>query len=158
MTPATCSLFCNFQKQQHQQHFTTMPYVFGLDHRVIAFGSLALTSGVAVFSTYKWLSLRSRQQKDNVYESEKLLNEYLVFHYGSEDEILRFSFGPKGSLNFPKRCADLCLKHCKDLGVIIRTLTKVGHCDLDFNIHELHNNDNNNILLSIDIFVSLGFC
>ncbi|KAJ8309578.1 hypothetical protein KUTeg_014452 [Tegillarca granosa] len=93
-----------------------MPYVFGVDHRVFAFGSLALTSGVAVFSTYKWLSLKRRQQKDNVYESEKLLNEYLIFHYGSEDEILRFSFGPKDSLNFPKRCADLCLKHCKDLG------------------------------------------
>lgn len=38
------------------------------------------------------------------YESEELLNQYLLFHYGSEQEQLPWSFGPSQALNFPVRC------------------------------------------------------
>ena len=43
------------------------------------------------------------------YESKKLLNEYLLFHYGEEGEILAWDFGPKEALNFPSRVVS-CLK------------------------------------------------
>lgn len=38
------------------------------------------------------------------YETETLLNQYLLFHYGSDHDLLPFSFGPKDSLHFPIRC------------------------------------------------------
>lgn len=93
-----------------------MPYVMGIDHKYIVMGSLVCTTGVAIFSTYKWLRERRRRNKSSVYESQKLLNEYLVFHYGTKEEVLKYDFGPKDSLDFPKRCADMCLKHTKGFG------------------------------------------
>jgi putative 4-mercaptohistidine N1-methyltranferase len=42
---------------------------------------------------------------NNPYESQKLLNEYLLFHYGQAHEILPWTFGPKEALFFPTRCA-----------------------------------------------------
>jgi putative 4-mercaptohistidine N1-methyltranferase len=39
----------------------------------------------------------------NLYETPKLLAEYLLFHYGSAEEILPWSFGPKEALGFPVR-------------------------------------------------------
>ena len=99
-----------------------MSTVLGLDHKVFAVTTVAVSTGVAVFSTYKWLSERRRNNEDNVYESEKLLNEYLVFHYGAPSEVLKWDFGPKDALEFPKRCADVCLKHCQKLQVTIKIL------------------------------------
>ncbi len=43
------------------------------------------------------------------YEKEELLHQYLLFHYGSEQDQLPFSFGPQNSLNFPVRCVTECL-------------------------------------------------
>jgi putative 4-mercaptohistidine N1-methyltranferase len=39
----------------------------------------------------------------NPYETQKLVDEYLLFHYASEDEILPYGFGPKDALNFAAR-------------------------------------------------------
>ena len=91
-----------------------MPHWLNIDHRFIVLGTLGVTSSIALYSTVQLMRERSRKRKDNVYESEKLVNEYLVFHYGSSQEILRYDFGPKDALDFPKRCADLCLKHYKE--------------------------------------------
>lgn len=91
-----------------------MPEWFHVDHRYIVLGTLGVTSGIALYSTVKLLKERRKRRQANVYESEKLVNEYLVFHYGSHQEILRYDFGPKDSLDFPKRCADLCLKHYQE--------------------------------------------
>ncbi len=49
-----------------------------------------------------------------IYETEKLLSEYLLFHYGGDDDILPYEFGPRGALNFPARCVDDCL----DVGLL----------------------------------------
>jgi len=51
--------------------------------------------------------MRSRR---NIYESDRLLAEYLLFHYGTDMEILPFDFGPKEALHFPERCVQLCLE------------------------------------------------
>lgn len=44
------------------------------------------------------------------YETDRALSEYLLFHYGSADQILPFGFGPVDSLNYPVRCVTECLE------------------------------------------------
>lgn len=39
----------------------------------------------------------------NIYESRRLLDEYLLFHYGSAAEVLPWQEGPHEALNFAKR-------------------------------------------------------
>jgi putative 4-mercaptohistidine N1-methyltranferase len=41
---------------------------------------------------------------ENPYETPRLVAEYLLFHYGSPEEILPWSFGPREALNFAVRC------------------------------------------------------
>lgn len=41
----------------------------------------------------------------NVYETDKLLAEYLLFHYGAPSEILPWDFGPRDALDYPVRVA-----------------------------------------------------
>lgn len=43
------------------------------------------------------------------YETENALSEYLLFHYGTDQDQLPFSFGPNNSINFPVRCVTECL-------------------------------------------------
>lgn len=45
----------------------------------------------------------------NPYETDKLLGEYLLFHYGAAEDILPYAFGPRDALNFPARCVQECL-------------------------------------------------
>ena len=35
----------------------------------------------------------------------------MAFHYAPPEEYMGYVFGPKEALDFPKRCAELCLKH-----------------------------------------------
>jgi putative 4-mercaptohistidine N1-methyltranferase len=39
----------------------------------------------------------------NPYETRKLVDEYLLFHYGADHEILPWECGPTGALQFPVR-------------------------------------------------------
>jgi putative 4-mercaptohistidine N1-methyltranferase len=39
----------------------------------------------------------------NPYEDPGLLNEYLLFHYGSDTEVMPWGFGPREALRFPVR-------------------------------------------------------
>jgi putative 4-mercaptohistidine N1-methyltranferase len=39
----------------------------------------------------------------NVYETPKLLAEYLLFHYGTDEEVLPWAFGPREALGFAVR-------------------------------------------------------
>lgn len=39
----------------------------------------------------------------NIYETGRLLDEYLLFHYGTDDEVLPWAFGPKEALGFARR-------------------------------------------------------
>lgn len=40
---------------------------------------------------------------DNPYETDRFLAEYLLFHYGSEEDVLGDVPGPRMALNFPRR-------------------------------------------------------
>ncbi len=42
----------------------------------------------------------------SLYETDRLLSEYLLFHYGTREELLPWDFGPTGAWNFPARAAD----------------------------------------------------
>ena len=46
---------------------------------------------------------------DNPYESARLRDEYLLFHYGRPEEILPYPGGPAGALGFPARAVRECL-------------------------------------------------
>ena len=39
----------------------------------------------------------------NLYETDRLLSEYLLFHYGESAEVLPWDFGPNAALDFPVR-------------------------------------------------------
>ena len=41
---------------------------------------------------------------ENIYESGRILQEYLLFHYGSDGDTLPWGFGPREALGFPRRC------------------------------------------------------
>jgi len=89
-----------------------MPLIFNVDHKMLAMSTFAATATVAAYSLYRLYTLKRKLASvENVYETAKWLNEYLIFHYGSPDEILPWNFGPKSDVDFPKRCAELCVKH-----------------------------------------------
>ncbi len=45
----------------------------------------------------------------NIYETDRLLAEYLLFHYAAPTEILPDDFGPQDALDYPLRCVSECL-------------------------------------------------
>jgi putative 4-mercaptohistidine N1-methyltranferase len=40
----------------------------------------------------------------NIYESDLVVDQYLLFHYGSAEDQLPYSFGPANALFYPVRC------------------------------------------------------
>ena len=72
------------------------------------------------------------------YETERALSEYLLFHYGSPNEVLPWSFGPASALNYPARCVSECLSTARlsssaralDLGCAVgrSTFELARHC------------------------------
>jgi len=44
------------------------------------------------------------------YESEQVLSEYLLFHYGKAEEILPYDFGPAEALDYPARVVRECIQ------------------------------------------------
>lgn len=40
------------------------------------------------------------------YETDRAVSEYLLFHYGSADEVLPYADGPVSALNYPLRCVE----------------------------------------------------
>jgi putative 4-mercaptohistidine N1-methyltranferase len=55
----------------------------------------------------------------NVYESDLLVEQYLLFHYGTAEDQLPYSFGPGESLFYPVRCVSEFLP---DIGIVERAL------------------------------------
>ena len=43
------------------------------------------------------------------YETDKAVSEYLLFHYGSSEEILPYPNGPVSALHYPVRCVVECV-------------------------------------------------
>lgn len=45
----------------------------------------------------------------NPYETDRLLGEYLLFHYGQQEEVLPYPFGPVDALDFAVRAVTECV-------------------------------------------------
>lgn len=44
------------------------------------------------------------------YETEAVLGEYLLFHYGQPEEVMPYPFGPRDAVDFPARIVRECLQ------------------------------------------------
>ena len=55
----------------------------------------------------------------NVYESDLLVDQYLLFHYGTAEDQLPYGFGPREALFYPVRCVSEFLP---GIGVVERAL------------------------------------
>lgn len=57
------------------------------------------------------------------YESDQFLSEYLLMHYGTEKQLMPWSFGPKEAIGFPKRTVSHFpageVKNALDLGCAV---------------------------------------
>lgn len=84
-----------------------------MDKNLLIASATAIGASALTLLAHRYLSKR-REAKENVYETEKLIGEYLIFHYGKPDELLPYGFGPKESLDFPTRCALECIKYTED--------------------------------------------
>jgi putative 4-mercaptohistidine N1-methyltranferase len=72
------------------------------------------------------------------YESDRGLGEYLLFHYGTTDEVLPWPDGPRSALDYPVRCVSECLDFSRlpvrarglDLGCAVgwSTFELARHC------------------------------
>jgi len=75
----------------------------------------------------------------NIYESNKLLAEYLLFHYGAPEDVLSHADGLHGALGYPQRCVSECLDvaclpvnaRALDLGCAVgrSTFELARHCE-----------------------------
>jgi len=73
----------------------------------------------------------------NIYETDRLLAEYLLFHYGEPAEILPYPFGPREALDYAVRCVSECLDTAR-LPVAARALDlgcAVGRSSFEFSRH-----------------------
>ncbi len=57
---------------------------------------------------------------ENVYETQRLVEEYLLFHYGTPEQVLGWAGGPESALGFPERVAqhfgDTAVARALDIG------------------------------------------
>lgn len=62
---------------------------------------------LALFGTCEksgWIQVMAMDHAD--YETDALLHQYLLFHYGAPEVQLPWAFGPAEALGFPKRCVE----------------------------------------------------
>ena len=62
----------------------------------------------------------------DVYERPELLDQYMMLHYGSDEDAMPYAFGPKGAAGFPRRCAELVAELCARFGVETGRALDVG--------------------------------
>ena len=61
---------------------------------------------------YAWIRTKNnRHHEKNPYETEKVVNEYMGFHYAPPSEYVTYPTTPKDALDFPSRCFAVCKKH-----------------------------------------------
>jgi putative 4-mercaptohistidine N1-methyltranferase len=49
-------------------------------------------------------SRRKTESRQGLYESDPIVDQYLLFHYGTAEDQLPYSFGPANALFYPMRC------------------------------------------------------
>lgn len=72
----------------------------------------------------------------NVYETQQMLNDYLLLHYGTAEDVMPYSFGPRDATHFPTRCAKVVVESATRLGIPMRRAIDVG-CAVGGTVFEL---------------------
>jgi SAM-dependent methyltransferase len=87
----------------------------------LTYGVLAGVGAGILGGGLYWLIKKMKKEPSNPYEAERINHVYMAFHYTPAEEYLAHQSGPKTALDFPLRCAQLCVKHCQE-GVLKRAL------------------------------------
>lgn len=67
-----------------------------------------------------------RLRAAGVYETRRLLDEYLQLHFGADADGMPFPEGPAAALGFPERCARLVIEAARGLGVALGRALDLG--------------------------------
>ncbi|MEB3220493.1 MAG: 5-histidylcysteine sulfoxide synthase [Candidatus Sericytochromatia bacterium] len=59
----------------------------------------------------------TRPAGGDVYETRRLVDEYMLMHHGAPEDVMPWSFGPQDGLDFAGRCGRLVLEACTAHGV-----------------------------------------
>jgi putative 4-mercaptohistidine N1-methyltranferase len=70
-----------------------------------------------------------------VYESERAVSEYLLFHFGADSDMMPYKQGPKEALNFPQRLAELGAAHASNKGRALDLGCSVGGAAFQLSEH-----------------------
>lgn len=62
----------------------------------------------------------------NQYETQMLVDQYMLLHFGDEISQMPHSQGPKEALNFPRRCADLLVDWTRKLSIQPKKVLDIG--------------------------------
>ena len=93
-----------------------MSNIFHIDHKVLAGGLLAATTGCAIYTSWKLWKMKKKKYEKNYIETFNYLHENLMQQYGSQEELVgqwkdllngRFS-------NLRLKCVELCKKNLSD--------------------------------------------
>ena len=70
-------------------------------------------AGVIGFSAllWKWLKYRNCHKRDESEWTEEMLDEWVAYHYCPSNEYVPFNCVPKEAMDFPLKCAQLCIRH-----------------------------------------------
>ena len=73
-------------------------------------------------------STTSSAQSVGVYETDKAVAEYLLFHFGTPADIIPYppSLAPHGALDFASRTAAVCVAAAKNAGIPLNSAFDVG--------------------------------
>ncbi|XP_067850882.1 uncharacterized protein [Heptranchias perlo] len=92
-----------------------MPVIHALRERrpTLVGSAVLLAGGYALYRLWRRLmaSRGKEESKENVYETQRALSEYLQFHFGSLQDMSLYVTDPVVIQNFPQRCAEECAKH-----------------------------------------------
>ncbi len=62
----------------------------------------------------------------NQYETQMLVDQYMLLHFGDDADQMPFVHGPKTALNFPERCADLLTTWADKLAISHSKVLDIG--------------------------------
>ena len=62
----------------------------------------------------------------NPYESDQLLRDYLVLHFGSPKDQMPYEFGPTNATQFPQRCAQLVIDAARMQNIKLERILDIG--------------------------------
>ena len=82
------------------------------------------------------VKLNAPNATSNVYETQQMLNDYLLLHYGTAEDIMPYAFGPRDATYFPIRCAKVVVESATQLGITTRRAIDVG-CAVGGTVFEL---------------------